>query len=426
MAITVATHHRGRSKPSRSRPVPAGVEALENRRLLSGSWGSYAGNPQHTALSPVPSQSLDRIAWQTPVDLNPQYSGNDLLIHYGSPLVTPANTVIVPVKTGATGGFEVRAFSGSTGTAEWTLTTDYLLPPHRWTPSYSPVLTPGGRLYFAGAGGTVYYTDSPDSPTATTTGQLAFYGIANYTHAGFDNSVYISTPITSDANGDIFFGFQVTGSNPLNLQSGIARIGADGKGTWVSATSASGDSGLIEVPQNCAPALSSDGKTLYIAVSSGDFGRGDLLALDSTTLATLGKVALKDPASGRDASIPDDGTASPTVGPDCDVYYGVLENPFPSNNDRGWLLHFSADLTQAKIPGAFGWDDTASIVPASMVPSYTGTSTYLLMTKYNNYAGIGSGNGHNKIAVLDPTAMSEDPVTGACVMNEVETILGPT
>ena len=36
-----------------------------------------------------------------------------------------------------------------------------------------------------------------------------------------------------------------------------------------------------------------------------------------------------------------------------------------------------------------------------MVPSYPGTSRYLLMTKYNNYAGVG-GDGVNKIAVLDP------------------------
>ena len=116
--------------------------------------------------------------------------------------------------------------------------------------------------------------------------------------------------------------------------------------------------------------------------------------------------------TGNPAVIANDGTASPTVGPDGDVYIGVLENPFASNNDRGWLLHFSANLSTSKIPGAFGWDDTASIVPASMVPSYTGTSTYLLMTKYNNYAGEG-GNGVNKIAILDPNAMMDDPVTGA-------------
>jgi hypothetical protein len=167
-----------------------------------------------------------------------------------------------------------------------------------------------------------------------------------------------------------------------------------------------------------------------MAVSSGasDFPGepGYLLRLDSTTLATTSEVLLLDPNSGQPALLPNEGTAAPTVGPDGDVYFGVVENPYPSNNDRGWLLHFSGDLTQSKIPGAFGWDDTASIVPATMVPSYKGSSSYLLMTKYNNYQGIGTGDGVNKLAVLDPNAMMDDPITGACVMQEVLTITGVT
>src|SRR5262249_21261309 len=122
----------------------------------------------------------------------------------------------------------------------------------------------------------------------------------------------------------------------------------------------------------------------------------------------------------------DDGTASPTIGPDGDVYYGVLENPFPENNDRGWLLHFDRNLTVTKTPGAFGWDDTASIVPANLVSNYGGSSTYLLMTKFNNYLGIGTGNGQNKIAIVDPQATESDPITGATVMKEVITALGQT
>ena len=38
-----------------------------------------------------------------------------------------------------------------------------------------------------------------------------------------------------------------------------------------------------------------------------------------------------------------------------------------SNHVRGWLLHFDAGLQPRGAPGAFGWDDTASIVPASIV-----------------------------------------------------------
>ena len=79
-------------------------------------WGGFGGTPQHTATSTVAAQSLDRIRWQTPVDLRPQYSGNDLLIHYGSPLVTTANTVIVPVKVGAAGRFRVEARRGADST----------------------------------------------------------------------------------------------------------------------------------------------------------------------------------------------------------------------------------------------------------------------------------------------------------------------
>src|SRR5262245_17420878 len=82
---------------------------------LSLPWSSYGHDAQHTAISSVASQPLNQIRWQTPVDLQPQYSGSSLLIHYGSPLVTAANTVIIPVKTGTTDGFKVEARRGSDG-----------------------------------------------------------------------------------------------------------------------------------------------------------------------------------------------------------------------------------------------------------------------------------------------------------------------
>src|SRR5262245_62688729 len=107
------------------------------------------------------------------------------------------------------------------------------------------------------------------------------------------------------------------------------------------------------------------------------------------------RIALKDPRSNEpnplnNASVSDNSSASPMVGPDGDVYYGVLGNP--SNGSRGWMLHFSGNLA-VKTPGAFGWDSTASVVATSMVPSYTGTSPYLIFTKYNNYAGLDGGDG---------------------------------
>ena len=413
-------------------PISENVDA----QSIRFPWNGYAHDAQHDAISSVASQPLNRILWQTPTDLNPQYSGSELLIHYGSPSITRSNTVIVPVKTGATGGFEVEALAGATGVTNWVQPTDYILPPHNWTPSFSPVLTPKNRIYFPGGGGTVYYCDTPDATNASPViGQTAFYGLTNYTANtnAYLANVFINTPITSDRYGNIFFGFQVTGSTPLNLQSGIARIDLIGTGAWISASNAAGDSAIKKVSQNCAPALSNDHKTLYFAVNNSatwsDFSDyGYLVAVDSRTLAPLASVLLKDVKySANNAFVPDVGTASPAVGPDGDVFYGVLENPFPENNDRGWLLHFDSTLTQSKIPGAFGWDDTASIVPASMVPSYHGNSSYLLMTKYNNYADPGlNGDGINKIAILDPQNSETNTISGASTMNEVLTIAGPT
>jgi hypothetical protein len=123
----------------------------------------------------------------------------------------------------------------------------------------------------------------------------------------------------------------------------------------------------------------------------------------------------------------DSASSSPTVGPDGDLYFGVLDFAAGGHNNRGWLLHFDAALTQVKTPGSFGWDDTPSIVPSTAVPSYTGTSPYLLLCKYNNYYGSGSGDGLNSMAVLDPNATQQDAFGGAVtVMREILTVVGPT
>ena len=405
-------------------------------RAVSGpaAWMMYAGDPQHSAVSAVASQPLETIRWTTPVDLAPP-SGT-ILIHYGSPLATPSNTIIVPVKTGSSGGFRVDARNGQNGALIWSQTTDYVLPPRNWMPSYSPALTPGNRLYFAGAGGTVYFRDNVDS-SGSSGGQLAFFGMDNYlpSPGSYNATVFVDTPITSDSAGNIYFGFRTNGTAPLGLQSGIARIDAIGNGTWVSASNASGgDTNITRVPHQAAPALSNDEQTLYVVVAGASTSY--LVGLNPSTLALKQsspgvpmQVVLKDPRNGgvNNASVSDDSSASPMVGPDGDVYYGVLGNP--SNGSRGWMLHFSSNLTQIRTPGAFGWDSTPSVVPASMVPSYTGSSSYLIFTKYNNYAGFDGGDGINRIAVLDPNATMVEPhasSSGLLVMREVLTIAGPT
>jgi hypothetical protein len=388
-------------------------------------WSGHGHDPQHTAISQVASQPLNRIIWQAPVDL-PNTTNATLYIHYGSPLITRQNTIIFPVKTSAAGDFKIEARSGADGTLLWMQPTDYMLPQHGWTPPCAPALTPKNRLWFPGAGGTVYFRDAPDA-AAGNSGQVAFYGLANYQmdSANFDANVRISTPITSDRYGNIFFGFEVYGTTTPALQSGLARIAEDGACSWIAASAAAEDGGIAKVVLNCAPALSNDHRTLYFAVSAGNFSGGYLVALDSRTLAPKSKVRLRDVLDPNvDARLLDDGTASPTVGPDGDVYFGVFENTWGANHYRGWLRHFDATLAQTKTPGAFGWDQTASIVPASLVADYHGSSPYLLLSKYNDY--VGSGSGRNKVAILDPNDAMIDPQTGATVMKEILTVLGPT
>src|SRR5262249_33113173 len=249
-------------------------------------WNGHARDPQHTGVSVVPSQALQNIHWTTPVHLNPQYSGSSLLIHYGSPVITQANTVVVPLKTGASGGFKLEGINGTTGTVVWAQTTDYGLPPHNWVPSYSPTLTPSGKLYYAGKAGAVYVITSPDSAGASPTGPIYFYGqgLYNSSPAAFDAGMFISTPITSDTQGNIYFGYRVVSGFGINVESGIARITPAGVGSWQPARVAAGDNAITQVVMNCAPALSNDGTKVYVAVSTGNLGAGYLVELDSTSL----------------------------------------------------------------------------------------------------------------------------------------------
>src|SRR5262249_40998418 len=113
----------------------------------------FAHNAQHTGLSMVAAQPLANIHWSTPVDLQPRFASGDLLVHYGEPVFTAGNTVIVPVKAGATGSYEVMALGGADGTLKWTIpagSINYVLPTSNWTPSYNIALTPNGRVYMPG------------------------------------------------------------------------------------------------------------------------------------------------------------------------------------------------------------------------------------------------------------------------------------
>jgi hypothetical protein len=304
------------------------------------------------------------------------------------------------------------------------------MPPHGWTPSFGPCLSGFGlskATQFAiwpMAGGRVAYRALTNDGARTQS--VAFYGNAEYSAhpAEYNDTVRICTPLTPGPDGSVYFGYVVTADNPAHIRSGVAKVSFTG-GAWAAAADLSGDTGVTRVKMNGAPAVTLGGDAIYVELSSGGFGHGSLVKLATSDLHLVARVALKDPKSGSDATVDDSGTQCPMIGPDGDVYVGVLENPFPNNHDRGWMLHYSGDLATTKIPGAFGWDDTASVAPASSVPSYHGPSPYLIVCKYNNYAGVG-GDGVNKIGLLDPNVAANEVISGIDCMAEVATIAGPT
>ena len=393
-------------------------------------WTGHGGNFSHTGISTVASRRLDSIAWQIPIDLQPRYSSNDLLTHYGEVCITNLTVAITSVKQNLNDGFKIQAYK-STGIPLWVENTDYSVPPNGWIPSCSPTLvhtrgtSSDPMVAYPMGGGRVAFRSAHN--VSATPVVHAFYGDVNFAgnQSGYLNNVKICTPLTTSPDGSIYFGFMVLGGNPSNLTSGLAKIDQAGNGSWIPATTLSGDGAVNQIKINCAPGLDVKGQNVYITTNTGSFGRGYLSRIDTSTMTVLSRVRLIDPHTGNDAAVDNEGTASPLVGPDGDVYQGVLENPFASNHDRGYLLHYSADLSVTKIPGAFGWDDTPTVVPSYMVAGYTGGSSYLLFCKYNNYAGV-NGNGHNQVAVVDPQNIGTDSILNMPTMKVADAILGPT
>ena len=263
-------------------PVASGAQATSaghqraHRRRTGVEWAGFAGNARHTAAARRRPQPFRRIRWRAKVDLAP----NGAPIHYGSPMITAANTVLVPTRVSGKAGFRVVAYAGRTGARRWSLTTDYRTPSFAnglfaWIPPLPAVLTPHTALAVAGAGGTVILRRHANLRTGAVR-RLAFYGAAQWRahKAAYDRAVHITTPLTAARDGSLYFGFTVTGATPAHLSSGIARIDARGHATWISAAAAAGNPSINDVALNCAPALSPSGPTVGDADELGETTAG--------------------------------------------------------------------------------------------------------------------------------------------------------
>src|SRR5262245_14543352 len=369
VALTAGT--AGSSHASATAPTPA--------------WGGFAADAQHTGTAPASPQPLTRVHWQAPVDRHPvTFPPDGTFAHYPSPLITSTNTVVVPTRISRRRGFELVAYAGADGTRMWRMPTDYSVPTGAsldFPPPLPAALLDGRHVAVAGAGGTVLVRSRVDDADGRVR-RLAFYGIEHWRahRAAYRQAVQVTTPLTTGPDGSLYFGFRASADAPGHLRNGVARISPSGEGSWVPARSLAQVHREAHVTLGCAPALSPDGSTGYVAVVAGQ--KSFLVGFDTATMTPLYRHGLRDPQTHQPAFVFPESSATPTVGPDGDVFYGVLGNPIQRHDDRGWLLHFDSRLTTVETPGSFGWDQTVAVVPSASVPSYAGDSSYLLVSKY--------------------------------------------
>ncbi len=374
-------------------------------RYTSAPWATVGQNAQHTGISPFRGGPLTNAPFEVTSDSPDTLP--DTGDKFGTPLFTKFDTVVVPLFDNATQKFEVRAYSRSSGVEVWTFVSDYVAPPSVDTSSFrqrsavfQPALTPDGKLYIPGAGGAVWLMATPDRfgsglDRARTARRVVFYGKDKFHDkpGRYRQTVYINTPLTADANGNVYFGVESNGANPLGIKSSLARVRENGSGARARA----------DVVAGSAPALSNDGSFVYVATQTGSkayiarFHTGEGMAEAGATL-------LKDPVTHQKMHMFAGYVSLPVVAPDGDVYMVTpARKPSVANTGNGWLMHFSADLkvkgTQAQVMAT----ETPSIVPASMVPAYHGRSTYLVAApRYTTGAENPTGLDTQRLSLFDP------------------------
>ncbi len=144
---------------------------VQHSAAQTGLWATHSHDAQHTGVSSVAAQPFNQIHWQVPVDLNPPTGV--IFIHYGSPLVTAENTVIVPVKTGPD-SFRVEAHKGATGDLLWRQSTGYNAPFAGFLPGLGPTLY-GDKLLIPDSAGRVLVRKNPNLAKGAVS-RLYFYG----------------------------------------------------------------------------------------------------------------------------------------------------------------------------------------------------------------------------------------------------------
>jgi hypothetical protein len=423
----------------------------------SAAWPQWGQNPQHTGFLPIAGQALQaKLADQVFDPFTSQEtaeSGGPLLMHYQVPLVS-GNNVYMMFKTGTynscnppgsgnpfpcgpndwnTEVWNETDLQWQNGqlVPVWNFATDWTPVPNDytlggWEPLFQPVLS-STYIYVPGAGGTIYQLDQ-------TTG--AVLQQINPFEGSEDPTKFLVGGLTADSQGKIYYNvMQVVLAWPWHsdvVNSWIVEVAPSGSASiatytsllpnaptvcvgvfsknslpWPpSANAVPGDlkCGTQRPALNLAPAISTDGSTLY-TVSRGHFWGRDsyLLAVNTADLSLQWAASLQGlfddgcnellppdgqpdgcsiyGATGLDPTqnslgagiVSDQASASPTVAPDGSILFGVNDG---FDYGRGHLVKFDS-IGVYLASYNFGWDSTPAIFPNN--------GTYSVLLKDNHY-----------------------------------------
>ena len=294
-----------------------------------------------------------------------------------------------------------------------------MLPPHNWVPSYNLALTPRNRLYAPGAGGKLLIKDDADAAGGTLrhdrllrrrrvhrhAGRLRRQRLHQHADHGRCRRATSSSASSSPAR------------NPAGLVSGIARVGADGTGSWVVGRGRrrrrrdrqGGDeqrAGAVDRREH--------------AVRRGQQRAGRRLGARRLS-ARARQHDARDARARRCCSTraPARVRASATTRPRRRRSAPTATSSSACSRARSARTTRAAGCStstprwrRARCRAASAGTTRRRSCPASMVPSYAGGSPYLLMTKYNNYAGVGSGDGAEPARDPRPAREPERPDLG--------------
>ena len=246
-------------------PLPPGPP------VFGPAWPGYARDAQHSALGAIASQPFSRIRWLTQVDLAPQYTR----LVAADPLRL-AGDHRTQRRHRAGEDRRNRRLSdrgparGRTAIVLWSAATDYVLPPHNWVPSFEPCITPGNRVYAPRVGRTPALSRRcRQQPPARSRPPCSTARPRTRPRPRPSTRRSSSTRRSPrDANGNVFFGFIVTGANPAGSSAASRASAPTASAPGSRRSTAAASAAIGQVAMNCAPALSADGSTLYVAVNT--------------------------------------------------------------------------------------------------------------------------------------------------------------